>query len=145
DSPSACSCSRISPPLGRETCATSTSAPMRLARSPTVSTTRCDAHGLETATRIRLMTEGISGARVGKVNKVLRRGLSLMRRLVRSSGRPNAKRRHRGADESRSRRGDMADDAFTERFRGQLPSTLHQYLAADQNIIFRIPEASRDV
>ena len=39
----------------------------------------------------------------------------------------------------------MADDAFTQMFRSQLPSALHQYLAAGQSVIFRIPEASPDV
>jgi hypothetical protein len=39
----------------------------------------------------------------------------------------------------------MADDLFTEMFRSELPATLRQYLAADQNVIFRIPEASPEV
>src|SRR5688572_8593891 len=54
-SPSACSCSRICPPLGRDTCTTRTSALRRLARSPRASTTFCAAQGLLTATRIRLI------------------------------------------------------------------------------------------
>jgi hypothetical protein len=39
----------------------------------------------------------------------------------------------------------MADDLFTEKFRSQLPDSLHQYLVADENVIFRMPEASSDV
>src|SRR5687768_3097386 len=55
DSPSACSCSRIWPPEGRETWTTRTSAPRRLAMSPTGSIAFWAAQGLLTATRIRLM------------------------------------------------------------------------------------------
>src|SRR4051794_20685151 len=54
-SPSACSCSRICPPLGRDTCTTSTSADRRRARSASGSATFLAAQGLLTATRIRLM------------------------------------------------------------------------------------------
>lgn len=39
----------------------------------------------------------------------------------------------------------MADDAFTEVFRSQLPAALHPYLASDENVIFRMPEASSEV
>ena len=43
------------------------------------------------------------------------------------------------------RESDMADDTFTEKFRSELSSALHQYLVADQNVVFRMPEASPDV
>src|SRR5258705_2967317 len=56
DSPSACSWSRIWPPLGLETWTTRTSAPRRLARSATGSTAFWAAQGLLTAIMIRLIT-----------------------------------------------------------------------------------------
>lgn len=36
-------------------------------------------------------------------------------------------------------------DPFTEVFRNLLPPALHPYLASDENVIFRMPEASPDV
>src|SRR6185437_6199249 len=60
-SPSACSCSRSCPPLGRQTWTTSTSADSRLARSAMVSAPFSAAHGLLTATSIRLMMIPIFG------------------------------------------------------------------------------------
>ena len=51
----------VSAPDGRETWTTSTSAPRRLARSATGSTTRSDAHGLLTATRMRLIFPLLNG------------------------------------------------------------------------------------